>query len=110
MGELSRRAFLKLAAGGSAAAAAGYGTKGLHRLISEVEPPKDAVPGEITVYATTCRECPAGCGMHAWHRDGRVIKVEGNPDHPISHGGLCARGWFHRPSPPGVVRPLSYCA
>jgi molybdopterin-containing oxidoreductase family iron-sulfur binding subunit len=30
--------------------------------------------------------------MIARHRDGRVIKVEGNPDHPIGRGALCARG------------------
>src|SRR5262249_12692334 len=38
------------------------------------------------------RECPAGCGLVAKNRDGRVIKLEGNPDHPISMGALCIRG------------------
>jgi len=40
----------------------------------------------------TCRECPAGCGMCLYGRDGRVTKAEGIRDHPVSAGGLCARG------------------
>jgi len=44
------------------------------------------------IYATTCRECPAGCGMHVSHVNGRAIKAEGSPGHPVGRGGLCARG------------------
>ncbi len=54
--------------------------------------PTKSAPGTWTVYATTCRECPAGCGMHVRVTEGRPIKAEGNPDHPINRGGLCARG------------------
>src|SRR5713226_3770023 len=43
-------------------------------------------------YATTCRECAAGCGLRAKVREGRVIKLEGNPDSPINQGRLCSRG------------------
>ena len=48
--------------------------------------------GEPTWYASTCRECPAGCGVLAKNREERVIKVEGNPLHPVNQGKLCARG------------------
>jgi anaerobic selenocysteine-containing dehydrogenase/Fe-S-cluster-containing dehydrogenase component len=89
--KLSRRGFLKLAAGGGAMAA-DWGTKSTERLIPYVVPPENIRPGVWNYFATTCRECPAGCGMHVWHRDGRVTKVEGNPEHPINRGGLCARG------------------
>jgi molybdopterin-containing oxidoreductase family iron-sulfur binding subunit len=43
-------------------------------------------------FDTVCRECPAGCGVLARNREGRVVKLEGNPDHPVSQGTLCARG------------------
>src|SRR6185437_12462137 len=54
--------------------------------------PDETVPGVSTYYATTCRECSAACGMIAETRDGRAIKLEGNPEHPLNHGALCARG------------------
>ena len=93
MGKLSRRGFLRLAAGGGGTVlAAGWGEKVTDRLIPYVVPPEHIRPGVWNYFATTCRECPAGCGMHVWHRDGRVTKVEGNPGHPINRGGLCARG------------------
>jgi molybdopterin-containing oxidoreductase family iron-sulfur binding subunit len=68
------------------------GLKTADKLIPYITPPEDVRPGVVTLFATTCRECPAGCGMHLWHRDGRVNKAEGNPDHPVNRGGLCARG------------------
>jgi anaerobic selenocysteine-containing dehydrogenase len=43
-------------------------------------------------YATTCRGCGAGCGVVVRIVDGRARKVEGNPDHPVNQGKLCARG------------------
>lgn len=34
---------------------------------------------------------PVGCGMFLHIKDGKVVKVEGDPDHPITHGRLCPR-------------------
>ncbi len=62
------------------------------KINSNVNQPEYPEPGEWAFYATSCRECPAGCGMHLWYRDGRVTKAEGNPDSVINKGGLCARG------------------
>ena len=61
-------------------------------LYSLVEAPDDMVTGKASWYATTCRECPAGCGVLAKNREGRVVKVEGNPLHPVNRGKLCMRG------------------
>jgi Fe-S-cluster-containing dehydrogenase component/anaerobic selenocysteine-containing dehydrogenase len=92
MGELSRRDFLKAAAGGSMALTGDFGAKSVTKLIPYVIPPEKIDPADWSLFATTCRECPAGCGMHLRHTNGRVIKAEGNPDHPINYGGLCPRG------------------
>ena len=61
-------------------------------LFSLVQAPEDMVTGKATWYASTCRECPAGCGILAKNREGRVIKIEGNPLHPINRGKICMRG------------------
>ncbi|TGU74740.1 4Fe-4S dicluster domain-containing protein [Geomonas terrae] len=92
MSEISRRTFLWITGGSSIALATDPPRKLVNKLIPKVIPPEEIRPGQWTFYATTCRECPAGCGMHVAHRDGRVTKAEGNPEHPINRGGLCARG------------------
>jgi len=90
-GDLSRREFLKIAGMTGTAALTGC-SEPTRRLIPYIIPPEDIIPGEATWYATTCRECPAGCGMLAKNRDGHIIKVEGNPHHPVNQGKLCPRG------------------
>ncbi|BCS54213.1 molybdopterin dinucleotide binding domain-containing protein [Geobacter sp. SVR] len=92
MSKISRRTFLWLTGGSGIALATTPQRKVVNTLIPQVIPAEHTVPGEWTLFATTCRECPAGCGTHLWHRDGRVTKAEGNPSHPVNRGGLCARG------------------
>lgn len=92
MAEFRRRDFLKMIGLAGATAATEGCSEATRKLIPYVIPPEDIVPGKATWYATTCRECPAGCGMLAKNRDGRIIKVEGNPLHPVSGGKLCPRG------------------
>ncbi len=89
---LGRREFLTWT--GAACLATGCSPKGgvAERIIPYLVPPVDAVPGTPLWYRTVCRECPAGCGVTAKSREGRVIKLEGNPDDPIGRGALCARG------------------
>jgi anaerobic selenocysteine-containing dehydrogenase/Fe-S-cluster-containing dehydrogenase component len=64
----------------------------VEKLIPYLVSPDQTVPGVSTYYATTCRECSAACGVLAETRDGRTIKLEGNPEHPVNRGALCARG------------------
>lgn len=92
MTELGRREFLKILGAAGTVATAGCSSDTVRRLIPYVSPPEDVVPGAANRYASTCRECPAGCGILAGNRDGRVIKLEGNPLHPVNGGALCARG------------------
>ena len=89
---LSRRTFLKLAATAGAAAALPGCQPAARHLIPYVVPDENVIPGVPAFYATTCNECPAQCGVVARVREGRVIKLEGNPADPIGQGALCARG------------------
>jgi Fe-S-cluster-containing dehydrogenase component len=91
---MDRRSFLHLVGllCGSGAAAA-CSRDGRTRLVSALVPPDDgSVPGKATWHATTCTECPAGCGMKVRIREGAAVKAEGLANHPISRGGLCVRG------------------
>ncbi len=89
---LDRRDFLKLVGVGVAGAAAGCAAPPAEKLIPYLVAPEDILPGVPYFYATACRECPAGCGMVVRSREGRAIKLEGNAQHPLGQGGLCARG------------------
>jgi molybdopterin-containing oxidoreductase family iron-sulfur binding subunit len=92
MPELDRRDFLKLVGAGAGAAASAGCSEPVERLIPYVVQPEEITPGIPVVYASSCTECPAGCGLHVRTREGRPIKLEGNPNHPINQGTLCARG------------------
>jgi molybdopterin-containing oxidoreductase family iron-sulfur binding subunit len=89
---VKRRDFLKVIGASSVAIAATACSEDTGHLIPYLVSPDQTVPGVSAYYATTCRECSAACGLIAETRDGRVIKLEGNPDHPLNHGALCARG------------------
>ncbi|MBI3988050.1 MAG: molybdopterin-dependent oxidoreductase [candidate division NC10 bacterium] len=90
--EVNRRDFLKVLSIGGAAALTGCSAQAPEKLIPYLIPVEEIIPGKATWYATVCRECPAGCGMLVRTREGRAVKVEGNPDHPVNRGRLCARG------------------
>lgn len=87
-----RRDFLKLVGLGVAGAAAGCAKPPADKLLPYLVAPESVLPGVAYWYKSTCRECPAGCGVMIKAREGRAIKIEGDPDSPINRGGLCARG------------------
>ncbi len=90
---LKRREFLKvLGVSGAGASVVGCSTESVERLIPYVVPPEEITPGVATWYTSVCGECEAGCGIWVRTMEGRVVKVEGNPDHPVSGGALCSRG------------------
>lgn len=92
--KISRRDFIKWSGIGAAASvltgcgpAARYVTR-----LPYANMPEYNLTGKSTYFATTCRECPAGCGIIVRTMEGRAIKVEGNPNHPVSKGKVCSRG------------------
>ncbi|MBK5293760.1 MAG: TAT-variant-translocated molybdopterin oxidoreductase [Acidobacteriia bacterium] len=89
----SRRAFLK-ASGFTFAGAilTGCSQAPVHKAVPNLAQPEEMVPGRSLYYASTCNGCNASCGLLMKTRDGRPIKLEGNPLHPLSRGGLCAAG------------------
>ena len=91
---IDRRRFLTVlgVTGAGAAALGGCSTSRVEKLVPYLVQSEDQVPGIATYYASTCTECPAGCGVHVRTREGRAVKLEGSPDHPLNAGTLCARG------------------
>ena len=90
---VERRTFLKVLGGaGPAAAITACSPIPPEKIIPYVVPPENVIPGVATWYASICGECPSGCGTLVRTREGRAIKVEGNPSHPPNHGTLCVRG------------------
>ena len=91
----SRRDFLKLASVGAATSAILTGCGPASRYVTRepyTQMPEYTYNGQSTYYATTCRECAAGCGLVVRTMQGRALKVEGNQNHPVNLGKTCVRG------------------
>ncbi len=90
MKQRTRREFLKI----SAATILGVGAAslGLPLRISQASPDFDPGTEGTRVVPTFCELCFWKCGVLAHVVDGRVTKLEGNPEHPLSNGKLCPRG------------------
>src|SRR3989449_782980 len=89
---MNRRDFFRIVTASGATAAVTGCQRTAENILPLVVPNEQIVPGVAAWFATVCRECPAGCGVIAKNREGRVVKLEGNPDHPVNQGALCARG------------------
>jgi len=86
---LRRREFLKATAVTGIAAAIGGS---LYEGLTRYESAKAATTSETKIVRTCCRACIGKCGVLAHVKDGRVVKLEGDPDQPMSKGALCAKG------------------
>ncbi len=104
---ISRRNFLA----GAAAGGIGFGLGGFSHAFPLAAPHvgPDWRPGAETFVPSTCLLCPAHCGIRARLVDGALTRIDGNPLHPVSQGGLCPKGRagiqlaFH---PGRITRPL----
>jgi len=65
--------------------------------------------GSVEVKNTTCYMCACRCGIRVTLRDGKVRYIEGNPDHPLNKGVICAKGAsgiMKQYSPARLTKPL----
>lgn len=96
MSNLTRRDFIKIGAGTAGIAM----TSRLFRrrpvvpktVVTRSTGSGQATPGEETFVPTVCDLCPTGCGLLVRVVDGRAVKVEGNPLHPLNQGVCCPKG------------------
>lgn len=96
MSKLSRRDFIKIGATATAAVAAASGTQALLEYSSSVAPRHNRVqaagPLDEQWLKTTCTLCPSGCGLDVRVVNGKAVKIEGNPLHPLNQGVCCLKG------------------
>lgn len=62
------------------------------------------------VARSVCPYCGVGCGQLAFHKDGKLISIEGDPESPISRGRLCPKGadTFELHTHPGRLQKVKY--
>lgn len=109
-----RRDFLKvLGWGGAAVALSGCGNTsvedGKETVVSYVEATDYMIPSIGVYYNSTCAQCDAGCSINGRVREGRVLKLEGNPVSAINRGKMCGLGQAgvqHHYNPDRVREPL----
>ncbi|MGP0083228.1 MAG: molybdopterin-dependent oxidoreductase [Steroidobacteraceae bacterium] len=94
---VSRRDFLQaVGLGGTTIALAGCGhtsiESGVELVESYVQPENFVVPGVGVSYASTCTQCASACAIMGRVREGRILKLEGNPESAISGGKICGLG------------------
>jgi formate dehydrogenase major subunit len=62
------------------------------------------------VARSICPYCGVGCGQLAFHKNGKLISIEGDPESPISRGRLCPKGadTFELHTHPGRLQKVKY--
>jgi len=88
----TRRQFLKLAATTGASAAVMASKAGLGAAPAHAAEGVLVTAAEEKIVPGVCLLCSSGCGVLARVADGRVVKLEGSPMHPINLGALCPKG------------------
>lgn len=87
----ARREFLKIMGASAMLATAGCVRRPAGHIIPYAKAPKEITPGEANFYTSTWFDGLEGAGLLVKTHEGRPIKVEGNPAHPMNRGRLPAR-------------------
>ncbi len=90
--QFNRRNFLKFSA--SAAVITAFGGLGCKHTEAAVGRAKMLKPEWSKQTTSICCYCAVGCGLivNTSLKDNRAVNVEGDPDHPVNQGALCAKG------------------
>ena len=94
-GSWDRREFLKLMGASLALSSLGCLRRPAEKIIPHIERPEDQVPGLSNYYASSYYDGGEAFGLIVQTREGRPIKVEGHPGHPINQGGMSVRAHSH---------------
>lgn len=94
-GGWARREFLKLMGASLALTTFGCVRRPAQKIIPYAKKPADVVHGLPNYYASSFADGLEGLGILVTTRDGRPIKIEGNPDHPTTEGGMSVRAHSH---------------
>ena len=87
--EVSRRTVLKMFMGASSSLALGLTgceRKPQRKIVSRIKPPEYQKPGKTLSYSSTWTEGPFPYGLVIKTVDGRPIKIDGSPEHPVNQG------------------------
>jgi formate dehydrogenase major subunit len=86
----------------------GTGVECMTQRTRELRPKNDGAQ----VARSICPYCGVGCGQLVYHKQGKLISIEGDPESPISRGHLCPKGadTFELHTHPGRLKKVKYRA
>ena len=86
----------------------GTGVESMTQRTRELRPKNDGAE----VARSICPYCGVGCGQVVYHKQGKLISIEGDPESPISRGHLCPKGadTFELHTHPGRLKKVKYRA
>jgi len=86
----------------------GNGVESMSERTRTLRPKTDGAEVERSI----CPYCGVGCGQLVYHKQGKLISIEGDPDSPISRGHLCPKGadTFELHTHPGRLKKVKYRA
>lgn len=86
----------------------GTGPESMSRRTRELRPKHHGAE----VARSICPYCGVGCGQLVFHKQGKLVSIEGDPDSPISRGHLCPKGadTFELHTHPGRLQKVKYRA
>ena len=86
----------------------GTGPESMTQRTRELRPKTDGAE----VARSICPYCGVGCGQLVYHKQGKLVSIEGDPESPISRGHLCPKGadTFELHTHPGRLKKVKYRA